>query len=128
MTVGPTARVWPSDARGIQHATTRIWLFGAGLPVTTTVSGQSAGGVTATTSSEMFGFGWLPAAIAPPWRTWQGSLRLNAKSGTGFSEPANEPMSVVCSEPFATEPPPTESVASFDAVTAPRASWLVPTA
>ena len=36
-------------------------------------------------------------------------------------------MSTVCNDPFATEPPPMESAASLDAVTAPGASWPAPT-
>src|SRR5512132_1940157 len=45
-----------------QHATITIRLSGAGLPVTTTLSGQPAGAETVTTSSAMFG--WPPVGTA----------------------------------------------------------------
>src|SRR6185295_2824922 len=108
-----------------QHATIRIRLPGAGLPLRMRKSDQPAGGDTTTTSSAMLGL--PPVAIAGVSTTWQRlSVSLNGGKST-FTLPVNEPMSTVCRDPFATEPPPMESVASLDAVTAPGASWPEPT-
>src|SRR6476620_9344875 len=99
-------------------------LSGPGLPVTMMVSGHDAGGVTATTSSAMLGC--PPAGIAAAATGWH-LLVPKTKKLLTCTPPVNEPMSTVCSEPFSTELPPTESGASFDAVTAPAASCAWPT-
>ena len=69
----------------------------------------------------MFGLaaGRLRPAPRPPG---SGSVVSSNGSKSTLTLPVNEPMSTVCSDPFATEPPPTESAASLDAVTAPGAS------
>ena len=69
-----------------------------------------------TTSSAMLG--WPPAGMAGASTAWHGDVEVERRSRP-CTQPVNEPMSTVCSEPFATEPPPTESAASLEAVTAP---------